>query len=188
LIADRRGIVASITGVLAELSIGLLELTQTVVCGYFTITLAVAMPNGDAEEKTREKAKSLEATLPETIRQRLGGDAAVTLVPFQNSSTATPKCDRYILTATGHAHTETIHAITELVAERGGNFVDFAFENSPSGVSFMAEIDLPAEAALGALQIDLAAAAGRENNLRVRLQHQRLFTATNDIAFRRVGA
>jgi predicted amino acid-binding ACT domain protein len=131
---------------------------------------------------------SHEATLPEIIRQRLGGDAAVTLIPFRNPSAAISQCDRYILTATGDAPTGAIHAITELVAERGGNFVDFAFENSPSGVSLMAEIDLPSDAALGALQIDLAAVAGKETNLRVRLQHQRLFTATNDVAFRRVGA
>ncbi len=186
LIADRRGIVATITGVLAELNIGLLELTQTVVCGYFTITLAVAIPHEDAAP--------LEATLSETIRQRLGGDAAVTLIPFHDPSAAMPKSDRYILTASGQAHTGTIHAITELVAERGGNFVDFAFENSASGVTLMAEIDLPSSVALGALQLDLEALgrsegeAGQHEEMRVRLQHQRLFTATNDIAFRRVGA
>jgi predicted amino acid-binding ACT domain protein len=130
----------------------------------------------------------IEAALPETIRKRLGGNAAVTLVPFHRPAVAAPQCDRYILTATGDARTDTIHAITELVAERGGNFVDFAFENSGGGVSLMAEIDLPANVPLGALQIDLEAVGSKENNLRVRLQHQRLFTATNDIAFRRVGA
>jgi predicted amino acid-binding ACT domain protein len=185
LIADRRGIVAAITGVLTEHAIGLLELTQTVVCGYFTITLAVAMPEGASQV-------ALESTLPETIRKRLGGDAAVTLVPFRDPKVTLPQSDRYILTATGDAHTGTIHAITELVAQRGGNFVDFAFENSGSGVSFMAEIDLPANVPLGALQIDLDAVGRKDENLRVRLQHQRLFTATNDIAFpridRRVGA
>lgn len=181
MIADRRGIIATITGVLKEHRIGLLELTQTVISGYFTITLAVAMPEEVAPVE-------LERTLPEAIRKRLGGDAAVTLVPFRSPSVAVPRCDRYILTATGDARTETIHAITELVAERGGNFVDFAFENSGGGVSFMAEIDLPDDVPLGALQIDLEAAGSEKNNLRVRLQHQRLFTATNDIAFRRVGA
>lgn len=181
LIADRRGIIATITGVLAELGIGLLELTQTVISGYFTITLAVAMPEDAAQS-------DLEVSLPETIRKRLGGGAAVTLVPFHRSPVTVPSSDRYILTATGDARTGIIHAIAELVAERGGNFVDFAFETGGNGVSFMAEIDLPADVPLGALQIDLEAAGGKENNLKVRLQHQRLFTATNDIAFRRVGA
>jgi predicted amino acid-binding ACT domain protein len=177
LIADRRGIVAAITGALAEFEIELLELTQTVVSGYFTITLSVAMP----------PITDLDNTLPAAIRTRLGGDAAVTLIPFHPSVADTRKTDRYILTAIGEAPARVVHSLTELVAERGGNFVDFSFQNGSTGVSFMAEMDLPADIALGQLQIDLQA-VGSEAGLKVRLQHQRLFTATNDIAFRRVGS
>ena len=181
LIADRRGIVAAITAVLSELHVELLELTQTVVCGYFTITLAVATPGDEARESALDQA------LVAGLRKALGPEAAVTLLPYRATKEVSAECDRYILTATGEASTAVIHALTELVAERGGNFVDFSFQNTAAGVSFVAEIDLPLTQALDQLQIDLrhvGAAAG----LRVRLQHQRLFTATNEIAFRRVGS
>ena len=109
------------------------------------------------------------------------------MIPFLPAPAQAPPSDRYILTATGEASTAVICALTALVAERGGNFVDFSYQNSAAGVSFVAELDLPTALALNQLQIDLqhvGAAAG----LRVRLQHQRLFTATNEIAFRRVGS
>lgn len=181
LIADRRGIVATITGVLAERGIHLLELNQTVVHDYFTITVAVSVPRAEQE-----------VGLTEEIRKRLGGDASVTLIPYlkasHRASNNAVKCDRYILTATGEAETEVVHALTELIAERGGNFVDFSFENTDGTTTFIAEIDLPTNAPVGALQVDLVAVGHTAKNLSVRLQHQLLFTATNDIAFRRVGS
>jgi len=176
LIADRRGIVAAITAVLSELHIELLELTQTVVRGYFTITLAVSMPAVAAPEE-----------LVSGLRTKLGQDAAVTVVAFHETKVVEAASDRYILTATGEANTPVIRALTELVAERGGNFVDFSFQKTSSGVSFVAEIDLPVASVLNQLQIDLQH-VGADAGLHVRLQHQRLFTATNEIAFRRVGA
>lgn len=155
----------------------MLELTQTVISDYFTLTLAVAMPADPA----------LEGRLMASLRERLGPDAAVTLVQYHPGRNAAGAADRYILTAIGDARTSVLHQLTELVAERGGNFVDFSFHRTWEGINFAAELDLPANVILEQLQIDLqhvGAAAG----LSVRLQHQRLFTATNEIAFRRVGA
>ncbi len=109
------------------------------------------------------------------------------MIPLHTINAAPPPTDRYILTATGVASTPVIRSLTALVAERGGNFVDFSFQNSPAGVSFVAELDLPIDLALDQLQIDLQH-VGADAGLRVRLQHQRLFTATNEIAFRRTGS
>jgi predicted amino acid-binding ACT domain protein len=125
--------------------------------------------------------------LVQALQSKLGPDAAVTMIPFRPATTQAPPSDRYILTATGEASTAVIRSLTALVAERGGNFVDFSFQNSSAGVSFVAELDLPTTLALNQLQIDLQH-VGADAGLRVRLQHQRLFTATNEIAFRRVGS
>jgi predicted amino acid-binding ACT domain protein len=145
------------------------------VSGYFTITLAVAIPSGGEPD-----------ALVTTLQSKLGADAAVTMIPFRSATIQAPPSDRYILTATGEASTAVIRSLTALVAERGANFVDFSFQNSPAGVSFVAELDLPSALALNQLQIDLQH-VGADAGLRVRLQHQRLFTATNEIAFRRLG-
>jgi predicted amino acid-binding ACT domain protein len=52
-------------------------------------------------------------------------------------------------------------------------------------VSMVAEIDVPKDLALDQLQIDLQHATA-DAGLQVRLQHHRLFIATNEIAFRRL--
>ena len=56
---------------------------------------------------------------------------------------------------------------------------------SDGQLSLVAEIDLPGEVALEQLQIDLEHATV-DSGLQVRLQHHRLFEATNEIAFRRL--
>ncbi len=177
LIADRRGIVAAITGTLAAFNIELVELAQTVVCGYFTITVAVAAPlNLDVNK-----------IVAEAIRERLGGDDAVTVLPYRHTVEVAARCDRYILTASGEANAGVVSSATGLIARFGGNFVDFSFESTGGEANLMAEIDIPSDVALGQLQTELQA-VGTSAGLRIRLQHQRLFTATNEIAFRRIGA
>jgi predicted amino acid-binding ACT domain protein len=128
----------------------------------------------------------LEGQLTRSLRERLGAEAALTLVHYRPGHRPQAAADRYILTATGEARTPVLHALTELVAQRGGNFVDFSFQQTEGGVSFAAELDLPAAEVLEQLQADLQQ-VGAAGGLNVRLQHQRLFTATNEIAFRRVG-
>ena len=168
---DRRGIVAAISATLAELDVELMELSQTVIHDYFTITMVVAIP----------EQSGLEKSLAESVRRRVGEGAAVTLVPFQ-AREAAPPGDRYVLTAGGEANTTVIHALSELVAERGGNFVELNCQLTGGRVAIVAEIDLPPDVALDQLQIDLQH-AGEAAGVQVRLQHQRLFTATNEIAF-----
>ncbi len=148
-----------------------MELSQTVIHDYFTITLVVAIPG----------QSGLEKTLAESVRSRVGEGAAVTLVPFQAREVAR-QGDRYVLTAGGEANTSVIHALSELVAERGGNFLELNCQLTGGRVAIVAEIDLPPDVALDQLQIDLQH-VGEVAGLQVRLQHQRLFTATNEVAF-----
>jgi len=173
---DRRGIVAAISATLAELDVELMELSQTVIHDYFTITLVVAIPD----------SSGLDQTLAESVRRRVGEGAAVTLVPF-HARAAERAGDRYVLTAGGEGSASVIHSISELVAERGGNFLELNCQYKDGRVAIVAEIDLPGDVALDQLQIDLQH-AGEAAGVQVRLQHQRLFTATNEIAFRRVAS
>lgn len=176
---DRRGIVAAISATLAELDIELLELSQTVVHGYFTITLVLSIPGANINKA------ELEPTLTASVRGRVGEGAMVTLVPYQQRSQGRSG-DLYVLTAGGEAGMGVIHSLSELVAERGGNFQELNCQNQDGNVTIVAEIDLPNDVALDQLQIDLQHAAG--DALQVRLQHQRLFVATNEVVFRRTPA
>ena len=173
---DKRGIIASLTELLAASKIDLLELSQTVVRDYFTIIMVVKLPK-------KIKADNVVTE----IEQQLSG-AAASLVPYtQKTQPVVEQGDSYILTASGNTSTGIIHTISSLVAQRGGNFTDFSSRTVGDEFDMVAEVDLPADVALDQLQIDLQH-AGADAGLQVRLQHHRLFVATNEITFRRVFA
>ena len=173
---DRRGIIAGITDNLDQADVRLLEMSQTVVREYFTILMVLALPENASADP-----------LAAAIEKQLGTGAAVTLLPYKHGiNVAVEAGERYILTARGADNRGTIQTLTALIAERGGNFTDLSCRAQNGQMTIVAEIDLPAKVALDQLQIDLEH-AGTEAGLQVRLQHQRLFQATNEVAFRRTN-
>ena len=127
------------------------------------------------------------AALRDGVHGVVGDAAAVSVVPHQPGTSPATLGDRYVLTANGPAVPGVVSTVTALVAGRGGNFTDFSSQVLGDEISMVAEIDVPADVALDQLQIDLQhATAGA--GVRVRLQHHRLFVATNEIAFRRVAS
>lgn len=172
---DQRGIIAGITALLDEVGVRLLALSQTVVHDYFTVLISVAVPPGTDIDAVRAGVHAV-----------AGEHAAVAVVPHQPGSSLEMLGEGYVLTATGPAVPGLVHIISSMVAARGGNFTDLATEVRGDWISLVAEIDLPKDVALDQLQIDLRHATAHAP-LQVRLQHHRLFVATNEIAFRRVS-
>jgi predicted amino acid-binding ACT domain protein len=171
---DHAGIIAGITALLDELDVRLLALSQTVVHDYFTVLISVDMPRAVETDVLRAK-----------VQAQVGVDASVTIVAHQPGASVASVGERYVLTATGAARAGLVHVITSIVAARCGNFTDWFSEAAGDQISMVAEIDLPQDVALDQLQIDLEHATAHAE-LRIRLQHHRLFVATNEIAFRRV--
>lgn len=173
---DQRGIIAGLTALLDDADVRLLAISQTVVHDYFTVVMSIAAP-ADAEL----------SALRSRVQRAVGDDAAVTLMPHRPGPLLDDTGERYVLTAVGPEAPGLVHTVTALVAARGGNFVDFSGHVVGQRLSIVAEVDLPKDIALDQLQIDLRHATGHAG-LHVRLQHHRLFVATNEIAFRRVTA
>jgi predicted amino acid-binding ACT domain protein len=171
---DRRGIIAGITGVLDAADARLLELSQTVVHDYFTILMSVVLPDSADLDEIKTQ-----------IQSNVAEGAAVTLLAHHTVDQRKAQGDSYFLTATGNDSPGLVHTISDIVAERGGNFYDLSSRVTDGQISMVAEIDLPKAVALDQLQIDLQHAT-TDSGLQVRLQHHRLFIATNEIAFRRV--
>jgi predicted amino acid-binding ACT domain protein len=175
LVPDQTGIIAGLTALLDELDVRLLALSQTVVHDWFTVLISADAPSTLDTSVLRDK-----------VQAQIGADAAVTVVAHRDGLSAEVVGDRYVLTATGAAERGLVRTISSIVAARGGNFTDFTSTTDGDHITMVAEIDLPPDVALDQLQIDLqhaTAAAG----LQIRLQHHRLFVATNEIAFRRSG-
>lgn len=171
---DRTGIIAGITALLDELDAGVIALSQTVVHDYFTVLISADVPDTVEINVLRDK-----------VQAQIGPDASVTVVAHQPGASVPTVGDRYVLTATGAARPGLVHVISAIVAARGGNFTDLFSQVTDGRITMVAEVDLPADVVLDQLQIDLEHATAPAA-MHVRLQHHRLFVATNEIAFRRV--
>jgi predicted amino acid-binding ACT domain protein len=141
---------------------------------WFTVLISAAVPSAVETDVLRDK-----------VQAQIGPEASVTIVAHHAGLAADTDGDRFVLTATGDAAPGLVHTVTAIVAARGGNFTDFYSQIVDGRVTMVANVDLPPDVALDQLQIDLQHATANAD-LRIRVQHHRLFVATNEIAFRRV--
>lgn len=169
---DQRGIIHRIVGALHQVDAQHLEISQTVVQEAFTIALVVALPDGRSVDE-----------LTTVLSDALGDQSRIAVIPFSGASLR-DHSRHYVLTAIGRPAKGAVFAITGLLLERGGNFTDFSSRIVDGNLQLLAEVDLPADVELDQLQIDLQHACD-DSALTVRLQHPRLFEATNEIAYRR---
>ncbi|MCC6580375.1 MAG: hypothetical protein IT440_08020 [Phycisphaeraceae bacterium] len=171
---DRVGIISGITSSLAAVEARVVQMSQTVVCDYFTIVVAVALSKQTDSDRLRDD-----------IRIAIGGESLVVhIVPYVAGSAPVRRGERYILTGIGAYRPGVMHAITHAVADKGVNIVDLSAVSDGQRVTLVAELDVPSTVSLDQLQIDLTY-AGQEYDLGIRLQHHRLFVAANEVAFRR---
>jgi predicted amino acid-binding ACT domain protein len=175
LIPDAIGIIKRIVTVLQQQSVLHIEISQTLVHGMFTITLVVSVPDDKDTDKLRRRLQDV-----------LGQNASVALQRYHAPAQRQASDERFILTAIGDFSAGLLNAITSLIMDRDGNFTDFSSTIRDGRLQLLAEVDLPKSVALDQLQIDLKHACGPAD-VAIRLQHSRLFEATNEVAFRRIS-
>lgn len=141
--ADRPGIVAAVTGVLADLGANLEDSSSTILRGHFTMTLVVASP---------QPAAAVEAALA-------GPAAALGLViavrEVQQESEPGRMGSAHVLSVHGADRPRIVAAVTSLLAAAGGNVTDLSTRLSGGLYVLVAEVDLPAGADIAGLAADL---------------------------------
>jgi glycine cleavage system transcriptional repressor len=135
---DRPGIVAAISGVLAEHGANIEDSRMSILRGNFAVMLIAALPEG------AERAK-LESGLDQ-VRKRLGLEA-VTVSSVEESER--PPQPSHTLTVYGADHPGIVHAVSAALAERGVNITDLEARLTVSGTrpvyTMIMELELPAE-------------------------------------------
>ena len=157
---DRPGIVAEVSGVLAGLGLNLTDSSMTLLRGHFAMTLICvgdgASP-GSAEVQAALTALTADGNLVATVR--VVPPEVVALVP------GTP----YTLIVYGADRLGIVAAVTEVLAEVGGNITDLTTRLSGTLYLLSAEVDLPStvdsEELLAELD-DVAESLGVEVSLR----------------------
>ncbi len=176
--ADRVGIVHSVTGTIRDRLGNILELSQTVMRGYFTIIVAVVFDEPqDLDElgsAVAERGKPFDLTV------------AVREATDEDNEPPVPNGERFILTVLGEDHPGNVHGISGCLTRLGVNIVDLHARVDGSRFSLVMEAYLPPDLSPGVVRADLER-FGRELGLEAFVQHENIFTATSEPTPVRVG-
>lgn len=170
--ADRVGIIQNVAGSLRETGGNILELSQTVMRGFFTIILSVEYDQPQEPQ-----------TLADAVAQRgKRFQLEVNVLEVQaepTSATAEPAGERYILTVLGKDQPGNIHGIAGCLANLGVNILDLHARVDGDRFSLIMEAFLPTDLQPATVRSELER-FGRTVGLEVYVQHENIFRATSE--------
>jgi glycine cleavage system transcriptional repressor len=176
--ADRVGIVYSVAGAIRDQEGNILELSQTVMRGYFTIILAVEF--ADPRDPRQ---------LADVITERgKRFDLTVVVIEATNGANESlvPNGERFLLTVLGADHPGSIHGIAGCLAAHGVNIVDLHARVDGTRFALVMEAFLPPDLSPGTVRAELER-YGRDHGLEAYVQHENIFLATTEPRPVRVG-
>jgi len=147
---DRPGIIAEVTGALAELGGNLEDSSMTLLRGHFAWTLLVASDSA---------ADDVVARLAHLVAEGL----VVSVLPVPDPAGARVEGAAYLLSVHGADRPGIVSGLTSVVAEAGGNITDLTTRLGGELYLLVAEVALPADADVAALTArigEVAAALG----------------------------
>ncbi len=169
---DRVGIVAEVSAAVAKLGGNLLDVSQTVLGGYFSMILLGDFPEKITQQDIQKALEDIAA---------LKGACFGVLPVF--GSTETPETteddDTYILTASGHDQPGLVAKLSAYLKERNINIVDLSSRNHHGEYTMIWQIKIPSELDVQKLQKSIKLAFKPE--LDIGLRHEALFKVTNEI-------
>ena len=145
---DRPGIVADVTGALADLHGNLEDSTMTLLRGHFAMVVLVR--TGAGAKAVEDALRHLSADGSLVINARVLGESATSQTYGRSYALRVHGADRHGIVAT----------ITGVVARHGGNIVDLGTRLGDGFYVLSAELQLPSEASVTCLETELQGAAG----------------------------
>jgi len=169
LVPDRIGILNEITAEVTDLGANIESISQTVVAGYFTVTLVGSFP-----------ASTVISTVRNRMMERFSGDTSVIGVVPYSPPMVIPTSERYVITLIGPEQPGILKTVTSFLAARRINIDDWYLILSLPNVTHVGEISVPSSLDLGHLQNELAGLM-HSMGLATQIQHENIFRVTNEI-------
>ncbi len=172
LVRDRVGIVAGVSRAIWELKGNVLEFSQTVVCGYFTVIVCAAFPKSTRAETIRAAVSATGAPdeMDVTVRERAVATAPPTV----------PNAERFVLTVLGKDQPGIICRICSCLAENGINISDLYGQARADQFQLILEVEMPPDQDPVKLKAELER-IGSSFGLHAHFMHENLFVATNSV-------
>jgi glycine cleavage system transcriptional repressor len=173
---DRPGIVSAVSGTIAELAGNIEAVSQTVLMGHFTLIMIVEMSEAVSSEHLR---RTVEAA---------GGDHAFAVLVrpvIVSPPKPVPKgSECFVITIMGDNRPGSVFRFSSYLAEKGVNITDLYGDTQQGRFMLVSQVQVPPQWDIGMLQADLEH-LGLELGFTVRMQHENLFVATNELRLRR---
>jgi glycine cleavage system transcriptional repressor len=164
---DHPGIVATVGQTVCDAGGNIDAVSQTVLEGYFTLIMIISF-----SEPIDPSA------LAETVRA--GGKAFSVMVrPYAQVAPA-GQAERFVVTAFGADQPGIVLRFSRYLAGKDINITDLYGDRNGEEFVLIGQVEVPAGQEIHHLQADLAE-MGRELDFAVRLQHENIFVATNQL-------
>jgi len=170
---DHPGIVAAVTAAVESLGGNIDACSQTVLGGYFTLIMIVSTPEPVEPERLAEQVRrSGTANSPFQVltRRALPSES---LAPKEN-------CDRFVITAFGKDQPGIVRRFSQYLAGKDINIVDLYGDRRGDEFVLIGQLEVPTRWDIRMLQADLEH-MGEELGFTVKLQHENVFVATNQL-------
>ncbi len=170
---DRPGIIADITGAIFELNGDLADLSQSILCGYLTMTLIATFELDLTPADVTSKLKALEAA----------NDYDFIVKPMdirlENGRQALPE-KTYIVTVQGKNKSGLVYSISSFCYQRNINILDLSTTLESGQYTMILQIDLSHVDSIKQVRSDLTHHA-EKNGMNVMMQHYDIFRVTNEV-------
>ncbi len=170
---DHPGIVAAVSNAVEDLGGNIDSCSQTVLGGYFTLIMIASLPEPIEADALADRIRSAES---------LGGEYQVVarkgLVGEKQSLTG--PTERFVITAFGKDQPGIVRRFSQYLAGKDINIVDLYGDRKQGEFVLIGQLELSKQWDVRMLQADLEQ-MGQELGFTVKLQHENIFVATNQL-------
>jgi predicted amino acid-binding ACT domain protein len=181
--SDHPGIIAGVSSAVHRLEGNINSCSQTVLGGYFTFITIIDLPKPYSPE---ELAKEIQ------FSDGLGADYRVIVQPYEHDeqkgnvsgteklipAKSTP--ETFVITAFGKDQPGIVKEFSRYLADHDINITDLYGDRNGNDFVLIGQLTIPANVNLGNIQDDLEE-IGNEFGFTVKLQHNNIFVATNQL-------
>jgi glycine cleavage system transcriptional repressor len=174
---DHPGIVAAVSNAVESLGGNIDSCSQTVLGGYFTLIMIVSLPEAIEADELAQRVRGAES---------LGSAYQVMARVAQPAQSFLPeeKLDRFVITAFGKDQPGIVRRFSQYLAGKDINIVDLYGDRTGEDFVLVGQLEVPQRWDIRMLQADLEQ-MGDELGFTVKLQHENVFVATNQLRLTR---
>jgi predicted amino acid-binding ACT domain protein len=178
--SDHPGIIAGVSSAVHRLEGNINSCSQTVLGGYFTFITIIDLPKQYSSE---ELAKEIQ------FSDGLGEGYRVIVQPYEHkakvsgaekSTVAKSTSETFVITAFGKDQPGIVKEFSRYLADHDINITDLYGDRNGDDFVLIGQLTIPVNVNIGNLQDDLEE-IGKEFGFTVKLQHNNIFVATNQL-------